>query len=305
MVDTHTPDIKSPCSDFACEEADSQPEDPGKLEVANDSAVDIRAEEADSQPEDPGKLEVANDSAVDIRAEEADSQPEDQGKLELANDSAVDIRAASLPLESLQSPPSPAPTPVVTPTKERTPRTLRKSRISLAIQFKGVCPLPQGHCDTTSQRNTISANLMKPGYFTASPAEVGSAEARVHCESKSSESGAQLLKDKDMEAEKSSSEGVLTQVSDDMGDYDIVSEEPQSLHASLKAEGEGEKEMMTERVGLSGEASSEGEELEGTRMGRSAAQLEKSISLHQRTTHRNRVCVTATVTVSLYGRTLN
>ena len=112
----------------------------------------------------------------------------------------------------------------------------------------------------------------------------------------------QFSRDEELELKHSSTESpetVLTQVSgDDFEDCDPL---PESLLPTLSdtssERGEREDVVRERREELPGDVSSasgtsseDEEELEVARMGLTTAQLEKSISLHQRNTHRNRVC---------------
>ena len=243
------------------------------------------------------------------------SPSENIAKAEVANAPAVETEAKSPPpaeSQSLQSPSCAGP-PFLSPVSSaKTPRSSRKQRILLAIQFKGVCsssPSAQEFADTTTTQR-ISGDreysLMSPSHFTPGKTLTGDADAKIHFIKDAGVAAEQLMKCKEAQHELrcSASPEVLTQ--DDFEDCGPLCLSPTMppllINTDCSSEGsEGEREgredfldSVSSAGGTSSDDGGEGER-EGARMGLSAAQLEEAISLHQRNTHRNRVGLTYAV----------
>ena len=252
------------------------------------------------------------DTGTSAQSDKA-SSPEDVAKVDDAKvevaDHVIETKAKPLPASLTLQSPSCTAAPILTPSPGKTTRSPRKSRISLAIQFKGVCLSPQSVQEVGDKSTTTpwkSPGELALGRFTAQQSttptsssgktSTGDVEAKIQLH-KNADVTLQTMKSGENERKFSSSgseDEVLTQVSEEefegCGPVSLSSMPP-LLSDSSEGEREGEVGMK-ERVefpdGVSSDEEGEGE-LEGARMGLTAAQLEMSISLHQRNTHRNGV----------------
>ncbi|CAI8051743.1 hypothetical protein GBAR_LOCUS28314 [Geodia barretti] len=225
----------------------------------------------------------------------------------VVNAPAVETEAKSPPpakSQSLQSP-SCAGQPFLSPVSSaKTPTSSRKSRISLAIQFKGVCsssPSAQEFAATTTPQKVSEDReytLMRPSHFmqqsitppSSGKTLTGDADAII----KDAGVAAELMKRKETQHELrcSASQEILTQdYFEDCGPLCLSPTMPPLLINTdySNEDSEGQREEREDFLdSVSSDDGGEGER-EGARMGLSAAQLEETISLHQRNTHRNRV----------------
>ena len=185
-----------------------------------------------------------------------------------------------------------------------TPRSSRRSRISLAIQFRGVPTPPERRPNVSPIEKTTPPPDGDSLVLTASPGGVpglAAIEGEVNCSGKVDSGGGEMAGD----GLRGSASPALTQVSEleDCNLSDSLSL-PESENEAVAREphtpspiGNNSSPLVDcgmDEKEAGGVVSSEDEEVEGVcegvRMGRSAADIEKSIALHQRNTHRNRVC---------------
>ena len=254
--------------------------------VSENSALEFRSRE--------GEKEDVSEFITDNLAVSEVGSPRDEGQT---------LQSTSRPNQP--SPGSPA-----------NPRPSRKSRISLAIQFKGVCSPPQpSHNDTNSThtaaiKNMPSSQLLKPSDFVepepAANESLASFSQASMCEGSVTGEWSKTLKVKG-DGGSSDVEGMLTQESEGERERESEAQVDSCTGSSCEyggergCEGESGDLCAAGDHGENGELCASGEssegEVEGPRMGLSSAQLEKSISLHQRSIHRNRVCFSVCVCV--------
>ena len=205
---------------------------------------------------------------------------------ELTSDTAVERGSISSPdgVQPLQLPPPDEKQVTQCPPTPQTPRTPRKSRISLAIQFKGVCThSPQEDRVTPHKTTAVNSPLMRPSDFTqpkpSSTERVSAGQSPTGCVSTHVGGGVQRVRDSECEA-------VVTQACE--GDMTVCGGEGELLLSEplVSDSGDGEEWELC----ASGDSSEDDEgRCEGVRMGFSSAQLKKSISVHMKNIHRNKV----------------
>lgn len=187
------------------------------------------------------------------------------------------------------------------------PRSLRKSKVSLAIQFKGGCSLQSvTQRDASPSVMPQGAVLLKPSDFTlgveavktegvTADVEVGGKEIEM------SDCAQDSVKDVEKERVcEGSPEEVQTLVSD-VKDFDQICSLSRS-DDSPEAKGEDTLQHQHRYLSPARTLSSDEDVVECTeaRMGRSANEMEKSIALHQRNIHRNRVCILYGICISAF-----
>ena len=229
------------------------------------------------------------------------------------------------------TPPHPHPhTPI-----EKNPRS---KRISLAIQFRGVCS-PQsvqgGGCTSTAQDTPCtlgtsnitpaSAVLLKPrDFISPSPSTSSEQQSNTRVKAKGMVANSEIdnfateyvgsALEPASTFEERDAQSPLTQVSDtedygqDLSDSCALmgsgsNEEDRGTLGSIEhaqSEAQSQHHLLCSAASDAVQSCDEDEVVSmGARMGRSTDELEKSIAVHQRNIHRNRVCMCVYYSVSL------
>ena len=227
--------------------------------------------------------------------------------------------------DSVPSPSVVRPATTTGSASRKTPKSSRKARVSLAIQFRGTCtphrspalvasqkPVPPPPEKTREPKSCLS--LRKPSDFGPSTSVDKNTEIGDSCEAAQTNSldaahvnteddksatleqqpgagdpGERVLQE--LDDDEDSQEDVLTQVSEmeecdlDLDECCQLSNEGREPSSPAASEGTVSSPLRREVV------SSDEEELDsaGARMGRSADDVERSIAVHQRNIHRNLV----------------